>query len=258
MPTPAEVLFSEAHGRTMRAWSTVSIFRQVVQAGFAAAVRAREFETAHLYDLVISDPDYMKLLTDVEGFRKAMPKEKFVELGVSQSAQTATNLVNAATILFGHSMVDGAAFDFCRVTALHAPQDWEPDLLNKQVPLSWIREQPFDEIRRLKLEDFLRELEMKSLKDKIDRLHARCRPERGWSPMTDYVFDLERIERLDLLRQDIVHGNALGQPIENVVAEFEYMNRTCWYFMGLVNMRYGLMLDPYRILGQRVESSQPK
>ncbi len=251
MPTAAEKLFSETHGRTLRAWSTVSIFRQVVHAGFAAATKTKMKETELLYDLMISHPDYMKLVTDVEGFRKAMPKEKFVELGVKQSAETATNLLNAATVLFGHSMVDGAAFDYCRVTALHAPNDWEPELSNKQVALSLVRERPIEEILRLKLEDLLEDLEMKSLKDKIDRLHARCRPEKGWSPMRGYAFELARIERLDLLRQNIVHGNALGQPIEDAVGEFDYMSRTCWYFMGLVNMRYGLTLDPYVALGPK-------
>lgn len=249
MPTPAEKLFSETHGRTLRAWTTVSIFRQVVEAGFTAATKKKAKEAEFLYDLVISDPEYMKLVTDVEGFRKAMPKEKFVELGVNQSAETATNLLDAATILFGHSMVDGAAFDYCRVTALHAPNDWEPELSNKQVSLSSIRERPINEILRAKLNDLLGDLKMKSLKDKIDRLHARCRPEAGWSPMHGYVFDLDRIERLDLLRQDIVHGDALGRPIADAVGEFEYMNRSCWYFMGLVNMRYGLKLDPYLALG---------
>jgi len=229
----------------------VSIFRQVVQAGFAAATLVKTKEAEFLYDLTISDPDYMKLVTDVEAFRKAMPKEKFVELGVKQSAETATNLLNAATILFGHSMVDGAAFDYCRVIALQAPNDWEPELSNKQVALSLVREKPIEEILRMKLKDLLEDLEMKSLKEKIGRLHARCRPEKGWSPMHGYAFDLARIERLDWLRQNIVHGNALGQPIEDAVDEFDYMNRTCWYFMGLVNMRYGLMLDPYVALGRK-------
>lgn len=251
MLTPAERLFSETHGRTLRAWGTVSTFRQVVEAGFVAAATKKAEEAEFLYDQLISDPDYMKLLTDVEGFRRAMTKEKFVELGVSQSAQTATNLLNAATILFGHSMIDGAVFDYCRVTALHAPNDWEPELSNKQVPLSSLRERTFDEILRVKLDDHLKDVEMKSLREKINRLHARCRPEKGWSPMNGYAFDLDRIERLDLLRQDIVHGDALGRHIEDAFSEFEYMNRSCWYFMGLVNMRYGLKLDPYLTLGSQ-------
>ncbi len=123
--------------------------------------------------------------------------------------------------------------------------------INKYRFLCLVRVQPLEEVEGLKLNDCLADLEMKSLKEKIERLHARCRPEKKWSPMVGYAFDPDRIERLDLLRQDIVHGNALGQAIPDAAEEFLYMNRTCWYFMGLVNMRYGLRLDPVVALGPK-------
>lgn len=243
MATPAEKLFSEALGRNIKTWSTVGTFRQTLQAGLAAAAEAKAGEAANLYELLTKDPEYTVLLTNVEDFSRAMTKAQFVEFSAKQSVETAINSLNAATILFAHSMVDGAAFDYCRVTALHAPQDWEPDLLNKQVPLSLVRDTSFEDIRRSKLEAILADLEMESLEKKIDRLHARCKPEKGWSSMRGYAFDMERIKRLDKLRQDIVHGDALGRPIADVENEFDYMQRTCMYFMGLVHYRYGLQID---------------
>lgn len=244
MTTPAEKLFAETLGRHLRTWSTVATFRQTLEAGLVAGAQAKARQAEELYDLLTTDPEYGKLLVNVEEFAKNVPKAQFVESGAKASVKTAINSLSAATILFAHSMVDGAAFDYCRVTALHAPQDWEPDLLNKQVPLSLVREASFEDIRRMKLEAVLGDLEMESLVKKIDRLHARCRPEEGWSPMKGYAFDMDRIKRMDKLRQDIVHGDALGQPIADVEAEFDYMQRTCMYFMGLVNYRYGLRIDP--------------
>ena len=248
MPTPAEKLFNETHGRTLRAWRIISIFRQTVHKGIDAAAQATLHETGSLYDQLLTSSQYEKLIIDREGFRKAVSKAQFVELAVKGSLETAINSLNAATILFAHSMVDGAAIDYCRVTVLHAPEDWEPDVLNKQVPLSVIRTASFEEIRKTKIDQALEELEMESLREKIDRLHARCKPPSGWSPMTGYAFDSKRIERLDRLRQDIVHGEALGQAIPNADEEFDYIFRTCMYFMGLVNLRYGLRLDPYSVM----------
>jgi hypothetical protein len=244
MLTPAEQLFSETQGRILRAWSTVSIFRRFVDAGFDAAKQAQIKDAETLWNSVISDPQYTKLVYDVDQFRKTFPKEKFAEAIAKQSTEMTTNLINAATILFGHSMMDAAVFDFCRVTALHAPDDWKVEVSNRQVPLSKLREQPLETIEAAKLNEFLADLEMKSLAEKIDRLHARCRPKNNWSPMVGYVFDREKIKRLDLLRQGIVHGDALGQPIADAAGEFLYMHRTCWYFMGLVHMRYGIRMDP--------------
>jgi hypothetical protein len=181
--------------------------------------------------------------TDKEGFRAAAPKVKFIDLTVKHTVETSINSLNAATILFAHSMVDGAAFDYCRVTVLHAPEDWEPDISNKQVPFAVVRGASFEQIRAAKLDEVLKDLEMKSLREKIDRLHARCQPAKGWSPMNEYAFDLERIVRIDKLRQDIVHGEALGQTIANADDEFDYMYRTCMYFMVLVNLKDNLKID---------------
>jgi hypothetical protein len=254
MPTPAEKLFNETFARNLRTLKAVAIFRQMVHLGIAAAAEAKAEETSKLYDELISSPQHEKLFTDRAGFRASTPKEKFVEVTLRHSLATSINSLNAATILFAHSMVDGAAFDYCRVTALHAPEDWEPDISNKQVPFSAVRGMPIEEIRAAKLGEVLKDLEMKSLKEKIDRLHARCQPPAGQSLMSGYAFDLDRIIRIDRLRQDIVHGEALGQTIANADEEFDYMDRTCMYFMALVNFKYHLKLDPYSAMGLKREN----
>lgn len=244
MPTPAEKLFNETFGRYLSTRNTVATFKQIVHLGIRAAEKAKTEEASRLYDEMMSSPQYENLFTDREGFRKSVPKENFTGVLVKYSLETSVNSLNAATIVFAHSMVDGAAFDYCRVTALHAPEDWEPDISNKQVPLSALRRTPFEQIRATKLEEVLKDLEMKSLKEKIDRLHARCQPPKEWSPMTGYAFDLGRIEKIDKLRNDVVHGESLGREIANADEEFEYMDRTCMYFMGLVNLKYKLRMDP--------------
>jgi hypothetical protein len=201
-----------------------------------------------LYGNLLSENDFGKIIRDKDSFRTAMPLEKFLETAVGASRESTINCLDAATILFAHSMVDGAAFDYCRVTVLHAPADWESDILNKRVPLETVRDELYEKIRQMKIDAALEDLEMESLRKKIDRLHARCKPEQGWSPMTGYEFNLERIEQLDRLRQDIVHGDALGRPINAVEDELDYMNRTCMYFLGLVNLRYGLKIDPQFVM----------
>src|SRR5262249_3098878 len=124
-----------------------------------------------------------------EAFASTIPERTFVETLAGKTQESTINSLDAATILFAHSMVDGAAFDYCRVTALHAPEDWESDLLNKQVPLNIVRKESYEKIRDDKLRQALVDLEMESLRKKIDRLHARCQPPDKWSPMTGYMFD---------------------------------------------------------------------
>ena len=47
--------------------------------------------------------------------------------------------VDAASIVFAHSVLDAAALDYCRVTALVAPGDWESVIDQRQVKLSDLR-----------------------------------------------------------------------------------------------------------------------
>jgi hypothetical protein len=44
---------------------------------------------------------------------------------------------------------------------------------------------------------------------------------------------------------EIIHADSLGEGIENASEEVDYLARTALYFMGLVNLRYDLKLDPY-------------
>jgi hypothetical protein len=82
---------------------------------------------------------------------------------------------------------------------------------------------------------------------KVDRLFARCNPPSGWSPMVGYVFDRERIRQFDDQRHEIVHGNALGKPLTLFQVSDEnllYVQKTGMFFMGLINFKYHLRIDP--------------
>jgi hypothetical protein len=161
--------------------------------------------------------------------------------------------VDAASIVFAHSFLDGAAFDYCRVTTLIAPRDWEPALDQRQIKLSEIRELGYDAILRMKLDEYLVQLERESLLKKADLLFARCQPPEKWSPMGNYVYDRDHLKMLDDCRHDIIHGNEIT-VINRAHEEVDYLMRTVLFFMGLVNRRYGIQLDPfYAVTGQELQ-----
>ena len=155
--------------------------------------------------------------------------------------------VDAATLIFYHSILDGVAFDCLRVTALQAPSDWEKELSGMQVGLLDARDQPYEQLLRDKVNKRLVELERESLLTKVGKLFARCRPEHNWSPMHGYAYDQTRIKEFDGQRHEIVHGVAIGKPLALFPVTDEslfYPLRTGMFFVGLINMRYGLQIDP--------------
>lgn len=155
--------------------------------------------------------------------------------------------LDAAVLVFYHSILDGVAFDCLRVTALHSPSDWEEDLEKVQIGLLEARDQAYDHLLRAKVGTRFASLERESLLIKVDRLLARCKPKTNWSPMHGYAYDRQRIKQFDDQRHEIIHGAAIGKPLALFPVTDEnlwYLSRTGMFFVALVNMRYGLQIDP--------------
>jgi len=245
--TDAEMLFNQIFLRSLRLWATITNFRDSVLGVIDAVSKRQQAQIENVYDMLAYDPDCARLLSNQRDFAEKVDKTKFVTTAAGEIMARTTSSLDAATVVFVHSILDAAAIDYCRVTAMAAPSDWEPDLRGNAVRLTEIRGSTYDELLRRKLGDRLQSLERESLLTKIDRLLARCQPPAGWSPMNNYKFDLETMKRLDEQRHDIVHGLAIGRPLKDFPLSPEslwYLQRTLMYFAGLVNRKYGLMLDP--------------
>ena len=76
-------------------------------------------------------------------------------------------------------MVDATAFDYCRVTALVAPRDWESSVDQRQVKLTDFRGKDYDQVLRQKLDEFFEQFETESLLKKTDLLFANASLRRG-------------------------------------------------------------------------------
>lgn len=153
-------------------------------------------------------------------------------------------------LVFSHSLLDGTVFDCCLVTTLAAPRDWEQDLKGAQVPLLEIHSKSYDQLLGDKLAERLDKLERESLLTKIDRLFSRCQPPPRWSPAQGYMFDRERVKRFDDQRHEIIHGQALGNPLQLFPVSDEnlfYIQQTGLYFIALLNRKYHLRIDPQHI-----------
>jgi hypothetical protein len=156
-----------------------------------------------------------------------------------------------------HSVLDAAALDFCRVTAMAAPKDWESLVEKKGISLAEAKAGNYDQLLQEKLKDYFVQLERESLLTKADQLLARCKPEPKWSPMNNYEYDRKRMEYLDKFRHNIIHGDGLGMELKSADDEIDYLMRTALYYMGLVNLRYGFKLAPLYIFQTMAEFRKP-
>jgi hypothetical protein len=250
--TDGELLFNQIFTRWINREGFIRSFRRTSLTAMKEATRTIEKENARFVDELMTDPDLEKLFFDKAAFFETMPPDKIVEFMTQMTVSQAQIAVDAASIVFAHSFVDGAVLDYCRVTALVAPRDWESVIDQRQVPLSDVRAANYEQILKRKLDEFFAQLERESLLRKMDHLFARCKPPEKWSAMHGYVFDRERLEKLDRYRQEVIHGNGPVQALADAGAEVDYLMRVTLFSQGLVNLRYGLRLDPfYSVTGKK-------
>ncbi len=253
----AEKLFNDVVARCYDRWRFVLSFRITSRASMAAAATQIEADKITFVADMLHGSEFDKILIDKEEFFKANPPEKIVQDMTEQTVREMDLVMNAASVVFVHSVLDAAALDFCRVTMLVAPKEWEGAVEKKGVQLAELKATSYDQLLQQKLKDYYDQLERESLLTKADHLLARCKPEPKWSPMNNYEYDRDRLKRLDDFRHNIIHGDGLGMELKDADNEVDYLTRTALYFMGLVNLRYGFRMNPVYIFQAMAEFRKP-
>src|SRR5262249_16118379 len=147
---------------------------------------------------------------------------------MTEQAVTAfQSTLDAASLIFAHSVVDNAALDWCKVCAVVRPEDFIKYVGKKNVTLSEVQEAgSFSEILRNAIDEYLANLEKASLIEKLDRLFELCKPPKNFVGIENYNYDRDRITALDNLRHDFVHrglGGRLPQDDDDLWFIFKTM-----------------------------------
>jgi hypothetical protein len=171
--------------------------------------------------------------------------------------ESARMSVDAASMVFAHSILDDMAFDCVRTVAVAAPADLEQFFDQGTFRLAEVRGSTYETLRGRLMERYLEKLEKESLLVKVDRLHACCRPPQGWEPMGGYHYESARLAQLDKLRQDIVHGPRLSS-IPTVDDDLDYLQRTGLYLITLVTHRYGVRIDLAALMAEARRGQNPQ
>jgi hypothetical protein len=162
-----------------------------------------------------------------------------------QSVSAFESALDAASLIFAHSVLDSAALEWCRVCALVQPNDFMPYVAQKTVSVSEMEgAASFEDILHSVVNRHLRDLEKESLIKKLDSLFALCRPPSNFVCIENYRYDRDRIVSLDKLRHDYVHRGGLGGRLPRGDDDLWFLWNTTNFLLPLVNHRYGIRLDP--------------
>jgi len=84
--------------------------------------------------------------------------------------------IHSVGFVFAHEVLDGLAFDLCKLFSVVKPEEFFDKISKKTASLAEFKEKGFDSVCSEKLEDFLNTVEGWSLHRKIQLLFELVRP----------------------------------------------------------------------------------
>jgi hypothetical protein len=240
----ADHQFTAIFFRMNTGWSVISSLRKIAFIGMAHAPTLLNEEHRRTLDYLVSEGRLQKM---VVGIADAADLEKTADLlGTSLTGrviQNAAGSVDAASLVFAHTILDDSLSSFVEMTTELAPAFWQKRVAKKTFELADLVEHTREDLVGAAIKNEIWGVKRnESLLKKATLLHEVCRlTPKARSPA--YQFDEDILRKIDKARQDIVHGDLLGKEIPDIEGKLQYLQNTGYYFFFMMNEAFGLRLD---------------
>jgi hypothetical protein len=236
-------VFTETFIRTMKGFGLISSFRAIANLGLKSSSDQIHNYWRGMMDALVYDPDFKGILTPID---PDSPIKRISSRTVAVAAQLEMKnfgvAVDAASLIFAHSILDDAALQYCRVTSIVAPSSWEPFMANKPVSLEEVRKESYQNLLKAKIEDSLKKLERDSLLTKINKAFQICQPRSDFQPIRGFSFDRNRLKNLDRFRNAIIHETGPVHSLPKGDDDLFFMSQCAVYLMAMVHHCFGVTM----------------
>jgi len=239
----------------MKNWAVISSLRQFRNAALQSAAERLAEQHAAFVDLFRTEPAYRRIFTNPE---RPVPENILQMLQTQMTEGVLLNAhaaIDASSIVMAQSILDDCAGSYLKVCSVIAPEDWRDKVDAKKVDLKSVRERSYDDLRDELIRARIDQIERESVLTKIDLLFSLCTPPVDYAPLNNYAYDRARLERIDGERHAVIHGNGFVTPLPTIEEDLDYISKSAWFVMGLVNQKHGLQIDPRRFMG--VQTATP-
>lgn len=240
----SERIFTQTFLTCISRFAVICSFREIAHLGLPYATARIYGKYLQFANELFSDPQHENLFIDKEKALKAIGSADVLGTSMAQNQiKSFEASVDATSLIFAHSILDGAALGYCKASSLASPTDWEQFIEKRKVSIEEIRGLSYEEIIKNKINDYINCLDRESLLVKIERLFQVCRPPTGFSPIHNYCYDRVRLEKLDEIRHEIVHGTTAVDMLPKGEDDIWFLQQTANFLMGLVNKKYNLKIN---------------
>lgn len=228
-------------------WATIDCLRTVSYAGIPYAKQVVAAEDRSLVASLISSGNLEKFIIGIKDEGDLQRTGDFLrEKLTEQAIKNAAYSIDAASLVFAHTILDDALSAFLEITSQVAPAFWRKRIEKKKIEVSELKDDcSFAEILSPIIAKEIATIRRNaSLIEKCNLLHQICKPKAGTMPATDYKFDSAILLKLDQVRHDVIHGDQLGKEMPETEKNLKYLRDTWNYFFMLMHKSFGLRIDP--------------
>jgi hypothetical protein len=152
--------------------------------------------------------------------------------------------VDAASLVFAHSVLDNFASQCCTISALARPDDWTMAVKDRKLSLEEVRNSSYEALQFRFISEYVQQLAKEPLMKRVELLNQKCQPVPQFVRGSDrYEYDGQRVQRLDALRHQVIHKAIFATPCGSMTEDLNYLERTCGFLAWLLICRYGLSVD---------------
>ena len=237
--------FTKAFSRITRGWAVIGSLRKVALAGMPYAARVVDGQHKSLMADLTASGQLEKFIIGIKDSQDLQKTADFLrEKLTEQTLKNASYSVDAASLVFAHTVLDDALNSFLEITSEVARDFWTQRVKKNKIELESLIDRGLDnalssiidkEVSTIRRND--------SMVKRAELLHAICQPSGG-SGHPHYKFEPEKVREIDKLRQDIVHGELLGGEIPEIEGNLTYLDDTSMYFFVMMHKSFGLRIDP--------------
>lgn len=161
----------------------------------------------------------------------------------SRSLRLATQTLDAATLVFAHTLLDEAISEACWISFASNAQDWYPFIGDRKVTIGQLRTQALDENLKEVISDSIKQMERESMKKRLERIHAICIPKLKGAPSPTSWIKFDALERFDDLRHRVVHEAGFTRSIKSVEDEIFFAKQAGLNVLMLLRQAYDLTTE---------------
>jgi hypothetical protein len=212
-------------------FSRIRFFREVAMAGRPIAGQEMfERHYGRMQELAKNDPPDV-----LERCGSLVSQMTFYVVTEAQAS------IDAASLVFAHSILDDIASECCSISFQAAPGEWAPTIEQRKVPLGQVKDRNYQQLLLSMGADYVEQLKHDPLMKRLDIINQHCQPTAAFSwKGQPYAYDRDRIQRLDDSRHAIVHAPSVGKSLPDIEEELSFLHATSQFIIWMVCERYRL------------------